>query len=208
MCVMTASFVAEGSGLYVVVTGARSDLASELARDLAPALGLPLLALDTLRTALGGLLDPTDAETARRLGQACTGALLALAADSGGGVLDGVGPHDEALETFSGQVVEVHCTSPDRASADGDAPARAARWPVVRVDTSSRVDVEPVADEVVAAATRAAARPSTGERWVVWRQDEFGHRVEVTRRDSRVVAQTVADAMGATGQHTYGVEAV
>ncbi len=191
---MIAPLAAEGSGLFVVISGNRTDGASAVARDLAPALGLPLLVRQTLQSALVGVLDLTDGQTAEQLSQACTSALLAMAADCGGGVLEGIGPH-EALN-LSGQVIEVNCGG----GVAGGPAHHAADWPVVQVDTSLPVQVDPLADEVVAAAARAAAGPAVPEQWVVWRQDPFGHRVEVTRRESQAVAESVAGAMASTGQ--------
>ena len=75
---MIAPLAAEGSGLFVVISGNRTDRASAVARDLAPALGLPLLVRQTLQSALVGVLDLTDGQTAEQLSQACTSALLAV----------------------------------------------------------------------------------------------------------------------------------
>ncbi len=199
---MTAPLAAEGSGLFVVVSGDQADRASAVARDLAPALGLPLLVRETLQSALIDVLDLTDGQTAEQLSQACSSALLAMAADCGGGVLEGIGPH-EALN-LSGQVIEVNCGGGGGGRGGGRGGGNVAGagtdWPVVQVDTSVPVQVDPLADQVVAAAARAAAGPAAPEQWVVWRQDPFGRRVEVTRRDSQAVAQSVAGAMASTGQ--------
>jgi hypothetical protein len=43
-------------------------------------------------------------------------------------------------------------------------------------------------------------------RWIVWRQDDNGHRFEVVRKDSRAEAEEVAAAMEARGhKQTYWV---
>lgn len=182
-------------GLFVLLPRDRSGHTADLGRELAPALGLPLLARTTLHDALAGVLNLSDSEQSSRFGRACSSALVALAAQSGGGVLDGIGADDEALAGLDGQVVEV-VVLPE---GEGEnAPTGDHRWPTVAVDASAPVDVDPLADEVVAAASRAAGRPEAPTQWVVWRIDPQGGRVEVTRRDSEAVARSVAAAMGAT----------
>jgi len=183
--------------LFVVLSGDRSGHAAALARDLAPALGLPLLARDTLRRALAGALE-MDVDGDDRLTRACATALVALAADCGGGVLEGVGADDAALRGLGGTVVEVACRP------DGAPGPSQAGWPVVQVDSSAPVAVDPLADEVVAAACRGGTAAPAGEAWVVWRQEATGQRVEVTRRETEAMARSVAAVMGATAsEHTF-----
>jgi len=185
--------------LFVVLSGDRSGHAADLARELAPALGLPLLARDTLRSALAGALE-VDGDGEDRLTRACATALVALAADCGGGVLEGIGADDAALRGLDGTVVEVACRP------DGAPGPSQAGWPVVEVDSSAPVDVDPLADEVVAAASRDGTAMAAGGQWVVWRQDAAGQRVEVTRRDSEAMARSVAAVMDATAsEHTFVV---
>lgn len=85
-------------GCLVLVSGTADGGAAALARGLAPALGLPLLAEDTVRPFLSG-----DGRAA------ADDALLALAADSGGAVLQSASlsrrPRDVAA--LPGRVVEV-----------------------------------------------------------------------------------------------------
>jgi len=64
---------------YVVVSGPPASGKSTLARQLAPALGLPLLAKDTLKDGLLTVLDAADVGASQRLGRAAVAALLAVA---------------------------------------------------------------------------------------------------------------------------------
>lgn len=209
------SLTADTPGLYVVLSGDRSghtaDPTRDLARELAQTLGLPLLARQTLQGALSHALELGDARQLDGLAAACTSALVALAADCGGGVLDGVQTDEAALSRLDGHVVEVRCSTetPDdgAASSSGEQPGQPSGqhgWPVVDVDASSPVDVDPLADAVVAAASTSVGETGAAGQWVVWRQDAAGERVEVTRRDSEAVARSVAAAMGATASgHSY-----
>ncbi|MBK6870537.1 MAG: hypothetical protein IPJ14_11145 [Kineosporiaceae bacterium] len=203
------SLTADTPGLYVVLSGDRSghtvDPTRDLARELAHTLGLPLLARQTLLGALTSAMDAGDEQQAERLTAACTTALVAMAADCGGGVLDGVHTDEAALTRLDGQVVEVRCSSEGPAAGSPTSSSGQHGWPVVDVDASSPVDVDPLADAVVAAASNPEGEVSAVQ-WVVWRQDPAGGRVEVTRRDSEAVARSVAAAMGATAAgHTYVV---
>lgn len=100
--------------LYVVVSGGPGSGKSTLARRLAPALGLPLLAKDTLKEAMFEVLDVPDVEASRVLGRACVGALLAVARDCGHAVLDGAWHRTHAPSRLAGlgegaRIVEVFC---------------------------------------------------------------------------------------------------
>lgn len=224
--------------LFVVVSGGPGSGKSTLARRLAPALGLPLLAKDTIKEAMFDVLDVPDIETSRVLGRACVGALFALARDCGHGVLDSAWHRSASVEDLkallgTARIVEVYCRcdltvmqqrylerAPGRAPGHFDTERvpeevwspettepLAGGWPVVDVDTTGDVDVAEVVDRIVEAFETAAQLQSAPRaQWVVWRQDEYGNRAEVTRRDSQEVAQKVADAMEATGhKQTYWV---
>ena len=145
----------------------KSTLAPALAREL----GLPLLVKDTLKRSLAHSLGVADVEGSRRLGAAATRALVELADENGGAVLDSVWV-DRAwarkrLTRLAGDVVEVHLSAPlevlreryaaRAASADPFDHARersedelwggeafepvAGEWPVIEVATSGLVDM-------------------------------------------------------------------
>lgn len=100
-------------GTFVLVRGQPDGARTALGRALAPHLGLPLLAMDTVRTALrgevGGLGDEGGSDT---LGRAAISVLLALAADSGGAVLEAPLRGDVAeVAALPGRVVEVSCSA-------------------------------------------------------------------------------------------------
>ena len=130
-------------GAFVLVTGSPGGGRTTLARGLAPALGLPLLATGTVQEALVAALPAPDAETSRPLGAAAESVVLAMAADSGGAVLEG--PWQRSRVTaLPGPVVEVSC-SVDQAAAQR--PGGGA-WPVLVVDTSEAVDLGSVVRQV------------------------------------------------------------
>src|SRR3954447_21418376 len=76
--------------VYVVVTGPPASGKTTLSRQLAAALGLPLLAKDVLKQGLIDVLGAPDVDASRALGRAAVAALLAVAADNEGAVLDSV----------------------------------------------------------------------------------------------------------------------
>jgi predicted kinase len=83
-----------------------------LATALAPELGLPLLAKDTIKQALMAALPVPDIETSQALGIASTAAMLAVAGENTVAVLESVWYRERslaALRKLPGPVVEVFC---------------------------------------------------------------------------------------------------
>ena len=74
-------------GWYVVVSGPPGSGKTTLAAALAPALGLPLIAKDTIKEALMAVLPVPDVVASRTIGTASVAAMLAVAAQAPGGVL-------------------------------------------------------------------------------------------------------------------------
>ena len=77
-----------------------------------PSLGLPLIAKDTIKQALMTVLPVPDVAASRVVGRASVAALLAVAAESGGAVLESVWHRSYALDDLRGlpgPVVEVFC---------------------------------------------------------------------------------------------------
>ena len=169
---------------YVVVSGAPASGKSTLARQLAPALGLPLLAKDTLKDGLLSVLEAPDVATSEQLGRASVEALLAVAGDVGSCVVESVWHRSRAVAQLSrlpGALVEVFCSvqadvlqrryrersgsrhagyfddvrSPETLwNADTNEPV-AGGWPVLTVDTAAVVDVTALAGQVRAAGRTA-----------------------------------------------------
>ena len=165
--------------LFVLVTGAPGSGKSTLAAPLAEQLQLPLMAKDPIKEALMDVLGwPTSVPESRALGEAAVMALLALAATSGGAVLDSTFPPYALprLLALPGRLVEVHCHCPadvarERYRARAQAGSRhgghldlsqqpADLWseassaplgvaPVITVDTTSPVSVADVAADVM-----------------------------------------------------------
>ena len=73
-------------GVFVVVSGPPASGKTTLARAIAPAVGLPLIAKDTIKEALMAVLPVPDVAASRVVGRASVAALLAVAAQSGGAV--------------------------------------------------------------------------------------------------------------------------
>ena len=153
---------------------------------LPPALGLPLIAKDTIKQALMTVLPVPDVPASRMIGRASVAALLAVAAEAPGAVLESVWHRSRAaadLGNLPGGMVEVFCRC-DPAMAAKRYAARAGTratghfdaertiqelwnddvarpvargWPVIEVDTTARVDIT-----ALAARIRAAAADSPG----------------------------------------------
>ncbi|MDQ1604330.1 MAG: hypothetical protein QOE01_2175 [Actinomycetota bacterium] len=161
-------------GCFVLVSGPPASGKTTLARQLAPLLGLPLLAKDTLKESMFDSLGASDLEQSRRLGRCAVDALLALARVSGGAVLEAPWYPDRAgeLADLPGRVVEVFCRV-DRETArrrhagrrdrhpghfDGERDHHelwqsvgepvAGGWPVVEVDAATPIDAAALAREL------------------------------------------------------------
>lgn len=157
-------------GTFVVVSGPPASGKTTLARAIAPALGLPLIAKDTIKQALMTVLPVPDIETSRIVGTASVAALLAVAAETAGAVLESVWHRSRALAdlyVLPGTIVEVFCRcDPEvarqryvlragtRAAGHFDADRSieelwndevagpvAGGWPVIEIGTNSPVDV-------------------------------------------------------------------
>jgi predicted kinase len=168
-------------GTFVVVSGPPASGKTTLSRAIAPILGLPLIAKDTIKQALMTVLPVADVAASRVVGRASVAALLAVAAETGGAVLESVWHRSYALDELRrlpGQVVEVFCRcdpvlvaeryalragsrdaghfDTERVTAElwNDEVARpvAGGWPVIEIDTAVPVDAESLT-----AAIRAAA---------------------------------------------------
>jgi predicted kinase len=169
--------------VYVLVTGPPAAGKSMLSRRLAPELGLPLLAKDTIKDALAAVLGAPTVDDPGRRGAAAVKALLALARDARCGVLDSVWVDPPtaipALQSLPGPVVEVFCRVDQamlearyerraRTGAGGQFDDERPRtelwnttalrplaggWPVIVVDTDNAVDITALATAVYKATT-------------------------------------------------------
>ena len=176
------------AGWYVVVSGPPGSGKTTLATALAPALGLPLIAKDTIKEALMTVLPVPDVPASRTVGRASVAALLAVAAQAPGAVLESVWYPSRSLadlDGLPGNIVEVFCRC-NRAvatqryarragtraaghfdaerSANGDiwndevARPVAGGWPVIEVDTTTSVELGPLIAAIRAAAGAPSAR--------------------------------------------------
>lgn len=168
-------------GTFVVVSGPPASGKTTLARALGPALGLPVIAKDTIKEALMRVLPVPDVPASRAVGAASVQALLAVAAESGGAVLESVWHRSLALDelrSLPGNVIEVFCRCDPALAADryarrassraaghfdaervtgelwNDEVARpvAGGWPVIEIDTGRPVNVAPLIQAIRAAA--------------------------------------------------------
>jgi predicted enzyme related to lactoylglutathione lyase/predicted kinase len=178
-------------GVYVVVSGPPASGKSTLAAGLARRLGLPLLAKDTVKAALVAALDVPDVAASRVVGRAAADAVLAVAAQSGGAVLEGPWHRSRAtpgIAALPGRIVEVVCrvdreTAARRHRDRGDrGPGHfdqdrtdeelwnpevgeplAGGWPVLEVDATQAVDLDRLARRVRQAAPPRETGPSSAE---------------------------------------------
>jgi predicted kinase len=174
---------------FVLVAGWPGSGKSTVAAALAPALGLPLLAKDEIKEALmDGLGRPRTVADSRRLGKAAVLAMLRVARQCPGAVLDSTW-YDYALplaRELPGRLAEVHCVVPrdvarsryraraahrheghlDTARSDAELWGRPSRppglGPVVPVDTAGPVDIPLLTAALAAALTTAGGSAPTG----------------------------------------------
>lgn len=160
--------------LFVIVSGPPASGKSTLAPAVAAALGLPLVAKDTIKDAIMTVLDVSDVKASRQVGRASVAAMLAVAAESPvGAVIESNfyrSVAGEELDKLPGHVIELFC----RCAADVAweryrrragtrhaghfdhdrtreelwnsevAEPVAGRWPLLEVDTNEPVDVAAV----------------------------------------------------------------
>lgn len=160
-----------------------------LATALAPALGLPLIAKDTIKEALMTMLPVPDVATSQTIGMASVAALLAVAAQAPGAVLESVWHRSRSLTDLGGlpgNIVEVFCRCDQavaaqryarragtRAEGHLDAERMAGElwnsevarpvaggWPVIEVDTTTPVELGPLVWAIRAATGAPSAGPS------------------------------------------------
>jgi predicted kinase len=166
---------------FVVVSGPPASGKTTLARAIALELGLPLIAKDTIKEALLGVLPVPDVETSRMVGRASVAALFAVASETAGAVLESVWHRSRSLtdlDRLPGNIVEVFCRcdphtaaqryalrTGSRAAGHFDATRSveelwngevaqpvAGGWPVIDVNTNSPVEVTPLIARIRVAA--------------------------------------------------------
>jgi cytidylate kinase len=128
-------------GTFVVVSGPPASGKTTLARAVAPALGLPLIAKDTIKEALMAVLPVPDVAASRVVGRASVAALLAVAAETGGAVLESVWHRRYAvdeLRRLPGNVVEVFCRCDRQVAARRYALRASSRHAALRRRTGDR----------------------------------------------------------------------
>lgn len=164
---------------FVVVSGSPASGKSTLAKQLAPALGLPLVMKDTIKEAIADELGAPDVEASKRLGAATMRVLVALAKEMRGGVLESTWlpelarpqlaelprpivevlcdvPVDYAIERYRERAGTRHPVHFDEEKLDpADFAARAepidGGWPVIRVDGTTDVDIDELVERIEAA---------------------------------------------------------
>jgi predicted kinase len=178
---------------FVVVSGPAASGKTTLARAIAPELGLPLITKDTIKEALLGVLVVPDVETSRLVGRASVAALLAVAAETGGAVLESVWHRSRSLpdlRRLPGNLVEVFCRCDPQIAAsryvlragsraaghfdvertaedlwnDEVAQPVAGGWPVIEIGTNDPVEITPLIARILAAAGAFRCRYSNSAR--------------------------------------------
>jgi predicted kinase len=175
---LTAASLPVGE-LFVLVVGLPGSGKSTLAAALAGEMRLPLLAKDEIKEALmDGLGRPQTVAESQRLGRAAVLAMLRVARQCPGAVLDSTW-FDYAIpiaRTLPGRLVEVHCIVPaevassryrarigqrhaghlDQARTEqelwGTLPRPLGLGPVLNIDTSGEVDIAGLARTVLESA--------------------------------------------------------
>ena len=160
--------------VFVIVSGPPASGKSTLAPQVASALGLPLIAKDTIKDALMSELGVADVDASRQLGRASVKAMLAVATQSPvGAVIESNFYRSIAvaeLEALPGSVIELFCRcsadtawnryrsragsrhaghfdhdrTPDELWNDEVAEPVAGPWPLLEVDTNTPVDIAAV----------------------------------------------------------------
>jgi predicted kinase len=162
--------------LFVIVSGAPASGKTTLAKQLAPALDLPLVMKDTIKEAIADELGAPDVEASKKLGAATMRVLLALAKEMPGGVLESTWlpelarpqlrelkspiievlcdvPVDYAIERYQARAGSRHPVHFDEEKLDpADFEARAqpidGGWPVIRVDGTQECDIPAIVEQI------------------------------------------------------------
>lgn len=165
---------------YIVVSGLPGSGKTTLASALAAELDLPLFCKDTIKEALATVLEVRDVEASRQLGSAAIAALIAVAREARGGVVESSWNRQLALDDLArlqGPIVEVFCSCPSRTAWERYAARAASRHP-------AHLDLERLAEPRWDEDGAAAAGPLDGGWPVV--------SVDTTRPlDSVALASTI-----------------
>jgi predicted kinase len=163
---------------FIIVSGPPASGTTTLAPSLGRELGLPLIAKDTIKEALMGVIPTRDRATSTLVGRGAIAVMLAVAAESSVGAVVESNFHRSlavsSIGELPGRVVEVFCRC-DRAVAEERYRLRtgarhpghfdatrsfdevwidevihpvAGGWPVIEVDTNRDVDVAALAAQV------------------------------------------------------------
>ena len=163
----------------ILVNGPPGSGKSTVAGFVADALGLPLIAKDTIKEALMDVIEVTDIETSQQLGRAAIETMWALVAQARpGAVIDANLDRAFAIDrlrALDASVIEVFCRCPLETALDryrrrqgvrhpghldalraADSFARAGGlepvaggWPVIEVDTDFPIDVEALVTRIL-----------------------------------------------------------